>query len=263
MAENADTPADAVDTSIQETDAAPDTDIEDVPVDQWDGEETEESQDTEESEEDSEKEGQPNQENTDEAEENKQPDAPEDAEKKEQARLAYQQRQEKRQAKALQQSVREFEQQADPNDVNQQVQAMQLREYNREVMSNQESLVREMREGENLPLFKENPELYQEYLDEFDRTYTITDDRFPDDQGNPLVVGAFDPRTGEKVSLLNYLQTHTARLERVSQRSATQGKQAAQHQRAIAETPPAANPQAGRGSSLEDLEERLGDIKLT
>lgn len=263
MAEDANAPVDAVDTGVQDTEASTDTDIEDVPVDQWDGEETEESQDTEKSEEDPEKEGQPDQENTDEAETDEQPDAPEDAEKKEQARLAYQQRQEKRQAKALQQSVREFEQQADPNDVNQQLQAMQLREYNREVTSNQESLVREMREGENLPFFKEHPELYQEYLDEFDRTYTVTDERFPDEQGNPLVVGTYDPRTGEKVSLLNYLQTNVTRLERVSQRGATQGKQAAQHQRAIAETPPAANPQAGRGNSLEDLEERLGDIKLT
>lgn len=122
---------------------------------------------------------------------------------------------------ALQQANQEFKQNMDNDDWEQRVQAIENDRFVEKVETNISNARRDIADAKNLPVFKEDPELLTDIMRDAVDTYGVFHNELKEENGDPVFLGFYDPKTGQPISLLNVVQREAARLERVAERSKT------------------------------------------
>lgn len=164
-------------------------------------------------------------------------DTPDDSEAKRKAgaQKGYQQRQERKAHKSLEERANDLERNGDPNDANHRIKVLEARDFVREVRANQRELESDnTRVEQEFPIFNPESKEYNQKAAEaamrkFARTYVQTDPETGE------VLGAYDPKTGRPVSFYQFMQEEADVLSDVAKSGALRGQQAEQHMRASAE----------------------------
>lgn len=199
-------------------------------------------------------------EETPEGDEKPKPDETPDETAKEKARREYAERQARKAHKTLEQRADDLAQAGDPNDQGHRLKVLEARDFVREVRANQQTLEADNAKVEqDFSIFrpvnadgKPNPEYSQKAADaalgKFTRMYVQRDPETGE------VLGAFDPRTGQPVSLYQFMKEEAEVFSDIAKSGALRGQQAEQQMRSSAEAPGSAVPHKGAKNDDPDLE---------
>ena len=137
----------------------------------------------------------------------------------------------KMQRDALRKAQIEYAEQIDPSDWEQRVQAIENERFVERVENNINNSRRDIADAQNLPVFKEDPELFTEIMRDAIDTYGMFHDTLTEADGSPVFLGFYDPRTGAPISVLNVAQREANKLSRVAERVTTSAQvQASQNE---------------------------------
>lgn len=152
-------------------------------------------------------------------------------------------RQERREMKreALRRAQLEANEQLDPSDWEQRVQAIENERFVEKVENNISNAQRDIQEAQKLDVFANDPELFTDIMRDAVEAYGVFHDTLREVDGSPAFLGFYDPKTGAPISILSLAQREAKRFERISSRVTTQAKtEAANNEakmRARADTP--------------------------
>lgn len=131
-------------------------------------------------------------------------------------------RQERRAEKnALRQAQDRFVEGIDPEDALQRLEAIENDRFIEKVENNINNARRDTLDAQNLPVFKEDPELFVEVMREVAETYGVWHDELKEEDGSPAFLGFYNPKTGQPISILEVAQRQANRLSKVAERVKT------------------------------------------
>lgn len=144
-----------------------------------------------------------------------------------------QERDERRQADALRQAAREYRDNADPEDWEQRVQAIENERFIEKVENNISSAARDFKYAqEDFEVFKKDPELFADVARDAIEMYGNFHPELKDANGDPQFLGFYDPRTGQEIAIYDVYKRESKRLEKVAANERTQATVQAQQNEA-------------------------------
>lgn len=174
-------------------------------------------------------------------------------------------RREAKQIEALRRQQQEYQASMDPNDWEQRVQAIENERYIERVEANIMNAKRDIADIQNLPVFKDDPELLNEVMSEMIDTYGQFHDEIKDQNGDNVFLGFYDPKTGQPISVKQVALAQARRLERAAERAAEKARlersKGEAKMQAVAETPyhTGTHPR-DKKETLEEMKERLSSV---
>lgn len=127
------------------------------------------------------------------------------------------------QKNALRQAQEQFNQNIDPEDALQRLEAIENERFVERVENNISNARRDIIDAQNLPVFKNDPEAFADFITDAHDIYGVYHDSIEDPSTvtGKAFLGFYDPRTGQPISLLNIAQREAAKLGRVAGRIQT------------------------------------------
>lgn len=142
---------------------------------------------------------------------------------------------------ALRKAQDDYRANMDVNDWEQRVQSIENERFIERVENNISNAQRDIADAQNMPVFKEDPELFTDLMHETIEKYGVFHEELKESNGDPVFLGFYDPKTGNPISVKNIAQREANRLERIAERVRTSAKvEAAKGEakmRSTAETP--------------------------
>jgi hypothetical protein len=98
---------------------------------------------------------------------------------------------------------------------------MENERFVEKVENNISNAKRDVQDSLALPVFKEDPELFTDFMRETIDTFGIFHDTLKEDDGSPAFLGFYNPKTGAPISIKELSEREAARLNRVRTKEAT------------------------------------------
>ena len=135
---------------------------------------------------------------------------------------------EREERKALRNAQVEFQKTVDPDDINSRLEAMENERFVEKVENNISNAKRDIQSSLELPVFKEDPELFQDFMRDTIDTFGVFHETLKEEDGSPAFLGFYNPKTGAPISLKDLSEREASRLDRVRTKEATTAKVKAQ-----------------------------------
>ena len=172
---------------------------------------------------------------------------------------------ERQERKALRKAQMDFAEQIDPNDWEQRVQAIENAQFVERVENNVNNARRDVADAQNLPVFQQDPDLFTDLMRDVIADYGVFHDTLKEENGEPVFLGFYNPRTGEPISILDVAQNEAAKYERFGERIKTEAQvkasQGEAKMRARADNPVSGKNEAPAFEALSPQEMRENLLK--